>query len=105
MDELSKLTEEDRRRAMERFRLLQPHLEQNRALSEVAQEAVSSPEGGAGSLFDPRASTSLHRTLEYRRSTEFCEVCVRHRYIGLCFGPPGVGKYPVGTTPGGLGRL
>ena len=28
MEELSKLTEEERRRAMERFRLLQPHLEQ-----------------------------------------------------------------------------
>ena len=39
MDELSKLTEENRLRAMERFRLLQPHLEQGRVLSEVAKEA------------------------------------------------------------------
>lgn len=31
-------------------------------------------------------------TKEYKRFAEFCDACIKYKYIGICYGLPGIGK-------------
>lgn len=37
-------------------------------------------------------SKKFIETKEYKRFAEFCDACIEYKYIGICYGLPGVGK-------------
>lgn len=45
-----------------------------------------------GAIPSPLPRRGFVETREHERFSEFCDAVVRDRYIGVCVGPPGVGK-------------
>ena len=41
---------------------------------------------------NPYLESEFIATKEYRRFKQFCDACMEYKYIGICYGSPGVGK-------------
>jgi len=56
------------------------------------QKPPSHPYPKSASKDTATSSRAFVETIEYNRFVEFCDACRHFRYIGLCYGPPGIGK-------------
>jgi hypothetical protein len=113
MDQLAGLPEDVRKVAIDRFRLLQPHLEQNQSLQSIARAAgipyrtahrwlaqyrLFGLVGLARKAPDDRGtrrtiSTKLQEAIEgLALQKPPLPIAALYGYVGLCYGPPGVGK-------------
>ena len=56
------------------------------------QKPPSHPYPESASKDTATSSRAFVETIEHSRFVEFCDACRHFRYIGLCYGPPGIGK-------------
>ncbi|MEV4020665.1 AAA family ATPase [Nonomuraea angiospora] len=67
--------------------------EQFKELAALVERATSGPQLSGPDIPDvPDDEVDFILTKEHRRFTEFADAVRRDHYIGLCYGPPGVGK-------------